>query len=67
MAEFWESEMTDRAGDESKKPPECVALGRYKILSCPNMKERDDRSFSGETYDCAVCGERIFLDYEDMK
>lgn len=58
--------MSDRKGDESKQPPECRALGRWKH-SCPNLVERDDHSMSGETYDCKVCGEHMFLDYEEMK
>ncbi len=39
---------------------------RFKT-DCPNMKMRDDNSMEGETYDCKVCGARVFLDYEDMK
>lgn len=58
--------MSHRSGDSEKQPPECRALGRFKH-KCPNLKERDDTRMDGETYDCAVCGEHMFLDYEEMK
>jgi hypothetical protein len=58
--------MKDRKGDANKQPPECRVLGNYK-MPCPNLKERNDHSMSGETYKCDVCGEYFFLDYEDMK
>jgi hypothetical protein len=58
--------MSRDQGDPEKQPPECKALGRWKH-KCPNLKERQDFSMEGETYDCEVCGEHMFLDYEEMK
>lgn len=54
-----------RSGDKAKKPPECKT--HEYPTSCPHLKERNDYSMSGETYNCAVCGEYLFLDYEEMK
>lgn len=35
---------------------------------CPNMKYRaDDNDMRGETYDCAVCGKRAYIDYDDIR
>ncbi len=57
--------MSDRDGDPAKQPPECQALGSYK-MKCPNLKETGG-GMAGERYDCEVCGEHFYLDYEDMK
>lgn len=54
--------MPDRKGDPAKQPPEC----KGGSMSCPNLKETGG-GFEGERYDCEVCGEHFFLDYEDMK
>lgn len=58
--------MSNRKGDESKQPAECKALGSHK-MSCPNLKEMDPLNMDGETYDCEVCGEHFYLDYEEMR
>lgn len=56
--------MTDRNGDDAKRPLECQRDkgGRY----CPHLKETGG-GFEGERYECLRCGERFFLDYEEMK
>lgn len=51
-------------GDPEKKPPACRALSRK--LDCPNMKEVG-LSMSSEDYECAVCGESLSLDYDEMR
>jgi len=54
--------MSDRRGDDTKKPPECSAPG-----VCVNLVETSGPTdFDGETYDCPVCGEHFRLHYEDM-
>jgi hypothetical protein len=53
-------------GDEAKQPPECKTLGRWK-MKCPNLKEMDPKNMEGETYSCEVCGEYVYLDYEEMR
>jgi hypothetical protein len=63
-----------RNGDKSKQPPECAPRftpsaqnPRLGVWSrCPNLKETGG-GMSGEQYDCAVCGESYFLDYDDMR
>ena len=52
--------MGDRKGDPAKKPEGCDGY------TCPNIKETGG-GFEGEQYHCDVCGERYYLDYEDMK
>ena len=56
--------MSDRKGDPAKQPKECKI--REPAGTCPHIKETGG-SFEGERYDCDVCGEYFFLDYEDMK
>ncbi|MDO8728675.1 MAG: hypothetical protein Q7K26_02140 [bacterium] len=35
---------------------------------CPNMSEVDgDTSMTHEHYECAKCGRRVTLDYDEMK
>jgi hypothetical protein len=49
--------------------PQCK-LGFVKLnrLDCPNMKLREnDKDWSGENYDCKVCYQHVWLDYEEMK
>lgn len=54
--------MSDRKGDKSKQPPECkIEFENH----CPHIKETG--SMQGEQYDCPVCGERFYLDYEEMR
>lgn len=53
-------------GDDKKRPQECLDLGRWK-MKCPNLKETDPKNMEGETYQCAVCGEYVYLDYEEMR
>ena len=36
------------------------------LWQCPNMKEKGS-NFSRERYECAVCGERTSLDYDEMR
>ena len=55
--------MTDRKGDETKKPGICKERG---ITRCPNMKETGG-GFEGERYDCEVCGASYYLDYDEMR
>jgi hypothetical protein len=57
--------MADRAGDVTKQPPECQALGTYK-MACKNLKEAGG-GMEGERYSCEICGEYFFLDYEEMR
>ena len=52
-------------GEDSKKPDDCIKLGRA-ISRCSNMKETYS-DMSGERYLCEVCGATYYLDYEDMK
>jgi hypothetical protein len=49
--------------------PQCkLGFVRPYRLDCPNMKPREnDRDFSGDNYDCALCGQHVWLDYEEMK
>jgi hypothetical protein len=48
---------------KSKQPPECkIELENH----CPHIKEVGG-GMSGEQYKCDVCGERFFLDYEEMR
>lgn len=54
--------MADIKGDKSKQPEGCEETES----TCPNMKMRDDFDTEGETYECAVCGARYKLYYEDM-
>lgn len=56
--------MADRKGDPEKQPPECKINDAPP--RCPNIKETGG-GFEGEQYDCPVCGERYYLDYEEMK
>lgn len=75
--------MVDRKGDKAKQPPECQSVfiphppemsereriilgGSGRWTKCPNIKETGG-GFDGEQYDCEVCGESYFLDYEEMK
>lgn len=60
--------MGDRKGDDAKRPPECTGrTAPYKSSSsCPNLKETGG-GFEGEQYNCEVCGERYYLDYDDMR
>jgi hypothetical protein len=55
--------MKDVKGDKSKQPAGCTV---NKNSRCPNLKEVTS-SFDTERYECAVCGERYTLYYEDMK
>jgi hypothetical protein len=67
--------MSDRKGDPTKQPPECKPVftpipnhpqGLGNWSSCPNLQEvRSD--YAGETYECDVCGERYWLDYDEMR
>jgi hypothetical protein len=51
-------------GDAEKQPPECRALGKFK-MDCPNLKEVYS-GFDGERYRCDVCGESFFFSYDDV-
>jgi hypothetical protein len=55
-------------GDPTKQPPECPNRPgvRGNPTTCPYIKETGG-GFEGEQYNCDRCGERFFLDYEDMK
>lgn len=55
--------MADRKGDPAKQPPECTMRTDGK---CPHLKDAGG-GFEGERYACEICGERYFLDYEEMK
>ena len=57
--------MSNKPGDQSKKPPECKALGKFPY-KCQNLKEIGS-DFEGEQYKCEICGQQIYLDYEEMK
>lgn len=56
--------MSDRKGDDLKKPPECLERGERL---CPHLKELDPENMSGETYSCEVCGRYYYLDYDEMR
>jgi hypothetical protein len=66
--------MGDRKGDKSKQPPECEPRftpsahdpHRGVWSQCPNLKETGG-GMAGERYDCDVCGESYFLDYDEMR
>lgn len=58
--------MTWHHGKDEKRPKECIDLGKWK-MKCPNLKELDPTNMEGETYSCEVCGEYIYLDYEEMR
>lgn len=55
--------MADIKGDAAKQPVECTV---NKNNCCPNIAETGG-GMSGEQYECKVCGERFFLDYDDMR
>jgi hypothetical protein len=54
--------MADRRGDPSKQPPEC----KGGATSCPNLEETGG-GMDGEQYNCKVCGEAFYLDYDEMR
>ena len=50
---------------EEKPAQPCTYKDKMK---CPNMRGREnDRDWSGDNYDCKVCGAHIWLDYEEMR
>jgi hypothetical protein len=51
------------------KPGEtCEGKTQFPISECPNMKSKaGDRHMSFEHYECAVCGKRDKLDYDEMR
>lgn len=50
-----------------KETERCANKERF-LTDCPNMKGVDgDTDMSGDNYECKVCGQRVWLDYEDMK
>lgn len=58
--------LTDRKGDDAKRPPECKHKDRYG--TCPHLQETSSRfDFEGETYDCFICGEHFRLFYDEMR
>lgn len=58
--------MADRKGDPNKQPPECGRRGQRIGGRCPHIKETGG-GFDGERYDCDVCGEHYYLDYDEMR
>lgn len=58
--------MTYYRGDDSKRCQGCQPE-KYSRNPCPNLKETDLKNMEGETYECKVCGEYIFLDYDEMR
>ena len=56
--------MADRAGDPAKRPPECKT--HEYPTKCPHLEEIGG-GMAGERYDCKVCGEYFFLDYDEMR
>ncbi len=52
-------------GDTEKQPLECQALGENK-MACPNLQEVGG-DYEGERYLCYICGEKFFLDYDEMR
>lgn len=53
--------------EEQPAIPAVPCTYRFKT-DCPNMKLRkNDKDWSGDNYDCAVCGKHVWLDYEEMK
>lgn len=72
-----------KKGDPAKQPPECKSVftphppemsEKEKLIrggtgtwsTCPNLQETGG-GFEGERYECTVCGESYFLDYDDMR
>ena len=53
----------NKRGDDNLKTDECLKIGSSK---CENMRETGG-GFDGEQYECSVCGECYYLDYEEMK
>lgn len=62
-------------GDPAKKPPECKPVftpipnhpqGLGTWSRCPNIKETGG-GMDGEWWSCELCGERYYLDYDDMR
>jgi hypothetical protein len=46
----------------------CGATTDIERMKCQNMKSREnDKDWSGDNYDCKVCGRHIWLDYEEMR
>lgn len=58
-----ERAMADIKGDPAKQPVECTVNSNNR---CPNLAETGG-GMSGEQYECKVCGERFYLDYDDMR
>ncbi len=58
--------MTYRKGDPAKQPEGCKPE-MYSNNPCPNLTERNPTDMSGETYRCDVCGEYVYLDYDEMR
>ncbi len=37
-------------------------------LSCPNMKpKKDDTDMTGENYACEMCGQHVWIDYDEIR
>jgi hypothetical protein len=53
----------NRKGNDDLRTDECK---KGSSSECLNMKETGG-GFDGEQYECEVCGECYYLDYEDMK
>lgn len=56
--------------DPNRQTEECKALPKHSDgtpVKCPNVKERDDLNMEAETYECAICGYRYKLYYDDMR
>lgn len=52
--------------EPTEKPIPCKT--ERESWSCPNMKGREnDTDLTGEHYECKVCGQTIFLDYDEMR
>ena len=55
--------MSDKKGDPTKQPPECVE--HLSKTHCPYIECVGER-MDGETWECRRCGEYFHLYYEDI-
>lgn len=66
VATVSEKNMSDKKGDpEKKRANNCADFDGIGVAVCPHLKEVGG-GFEGEFYECAACGERYKLYYEDM-
>jgi len=52
----------DIKGDKAKQPAGC----KDGSTDCPNLKNIYE-GYDGERWQCEVCGESFYLDYDEMR